>query len=194
MSWELSGVQKHKCPCGRRTYTVRLLTDDWNRSDEQWNMNCSDCNRRYTLYRYSYPDSGMILQSYCWVKKKLFARMRMIQAELEKCRRNAVRLFQSRYKEKWLSRFSECKSKKTVWKLLTQNGRRYPSLPTFYSHTKNKDLEGYLIQQLTFDNLSFVLKMLSVKDNKLRERIKKATQMSRRYRTAKAQLMREGFK
>jgi len=69
MNWELSRASKHKCPCGQGTYTVRTFLDDWNRSEEQWDMDCLKCRRKYDLCSSTIPKSGKLLRTHRWVKK-----------------------------------------------------------------------------------------------------------------------------
>jgi|GEM_PF-2905425 len=70
MNWELSRASKHKCPCGQGTYTVRKFVDDWNRSEEQWDMDCLKCRRKYHLYSSINPKSGRLLRTNRWVKRR----------------------------------------------------------------------------------------------------------------------------
>lgn len=69
MNWELSRASKHKCPCGQGTYTVRTFLDDWNRSEEQWDMDCLKCRRKYDLYSSTSLKSGKLLRTNRWMKK-----------------------------------------------------------------------------------------------------------------------------
>ena len=69
MNWELSGASKHKCPCGQGTYTIRIFLDDWNRSEEQWDMDCIKCRRKYDLCSTTIPKSGRLLRTNRWVRK-----------------------------------------------------------------------------------------------------------------------------
>lgn len=69
MNWELSRASKHKCPCGQGTYTIRTFLDDWKRSEEQWDMDCPKCRRKYDLCSSTIPKSGKLLRSNRWVKK-----------------------------------------------------------------------------------------------------------------------------
>jgi len=69
MNWELSRASRHKCPCGQGTYTVRTFVDDWNRSEEQWDMDCLKCRRKYDLCSSTNLKSGRLVRINRWVKK-----------------------------------------------------------------------------------------------------------------------------
>ena len=69
MNWELSGACKHKCPCGQGTYTIRTFLDDWKRPEEQWDMDCPKCRRKYDLCSIATPKSGRLLRTNRWVKR-----------------------------------------------------------------------------------------------------------------------------
>jgi hypothetical protein len=49
MSWEEMSRKDEVCPCGAGTYTIVRESDDWNRYDEHWMMNCPKCKENYTL-------------------------------------------------------------------------------------------------------------------------------------------------
>jgi hypothetical protein len=59
----------HRCPCGKSTYTVVSLMDDWNRTEERWTMNCRQCQTTHALHTFWYPDSGMTVESKRWVQR-----------------------------------------------------------------------------------------------------------------------------
>lgn len=49
MSWEKLSELNTPCPCREGTYTIVRESDDWNRFEETWIMNCPKCKENYTL-------------------------------------------------------------------------------------------------------------------------------------------------
>jgi len=193
MNWELSGVTGHKCPCGQGTYTVRVFVDDWKRSEEQWEMDCPKCKRKY--YLYSYPDmhSGAPVRSSRWVKRKTLSRVLRVEARVENAKLNVVNLAASRYESKWLAYFKEAKSKKAAWQRLTDAGRRAPSLTTFYSHTAKIDLQAYLLRQFNFDSLPIIVEKVGPGDKELKKKLGAVKERELELRVTKSRMLRDGF-
>ena len=112
MSWEEMNVKQNKCPCGSGTYTITYLIDDWNRSDEHWEMNCKICKQKYQLYTYYYIESGMTCDAHLWVSRKLYKKMKNVEEHLKRTINETVDLAHSRYMDKWRSYFDGVKTKK----------------------------------------------------------------------------------
>ena len=193
MSWELSGAREHKCPCGQGTYTVRTFTDDWNKSEEQWDMDCPKCKRRYFLYSYTGPNIGPQMRSHRWVRKQTLSRVLRVEAQVEKAKDGVVNLAASRYESKWLAYFNGAKSKKGAWQKLTDGGRRYPSLATFYSQTAKMDLQGYLLQQFNFDGLSIIVEKVGSGDKELKKQLDEVKESELELEVSKNRMLEEGF-
>lgn len=172
MSWEEIHVEKLKCPCGKGTYTVRLLMDDWNRSEENWEMDCPICKKKYQLYEYNYHDSGLDCKAYLWVVKKLYEEMVKDKKHLEQTKISLVNSAKTRYKDKWLFYFHDAKTKKEVWRKLTDDGNRNLNLSTFFSHTQNDDIIKYVRDYFNYNNLLFILNKLEIKDNGIEKKTK----------------------
>ena len=64
MSWEEMGKYSIPCPCGKGVITRTDYMDDWNRCDEKYSIDCSECKTKYKLISHSYykhpGDSGTI--------------------------------------------------------------------------------------------------------------------------------------
>lgn len=193
MSWEEMSVRQYKCPCGSGTYTVRGFMDDWNRSEERWEMDCPICKQKYQLYTYHYYDSGMVCDAYLWVPRKLYEEMKGIEEKLERTKEEISGIAHSRYMDMWLSYFNDAKTKKEVWRRLTGNGKKYPSLSTFYSHTKNDDLTKYISHYFDYDNLTFILKKLEIKDSEIDKKILRVKEIKDRLDHMKVQMKKEGY-
>jgi hypothetical protein len=193
MSWELSSAMKHKCPCGQGTYTVRTFMEDWNRSEEQWDMDCPKCKRKYYLYAGSDPKSGMLLRSNCWVKRQTLSRVLRVEEQVEKAKNGVVRLATSRYETKWLAYFKEAKSRKEAWQRLTDDGRRHPSLATFYNHSAKMDLQGYLLQQFTYEGLSVIVEKVGAGDKELKKTLDAVKKREFELQNSKTRMLKDGF-
>lgn len=133
-------------------------------------------------------------KAYLWVPKELYEEVNNIEARLNRAKNEVVDIARSRYMDKWLWHFRDAKTKKEIWRRLTDNGKRYPSLSSFYAHTRNKDLETYLRQEFCYDNLPAILEKLDTVDNELSQRIETVREIERELRTVKEQLKKEGYK
>lgn len=69
MAWETDRVEKKPCPCGSSTYTVEYRSDDWNRYEERWAMDCENCTKQYKLETYYLYRSGTSEENHRWIKK-----------------------------------------------------------------------------------------------------------------------------
>ena len=135
-------------------------------------MNCKKCMRDYALHGYEYYDSGMRCFAYKWILKSVLKFADHIQLEGEKAAEQARMLAKKKYWDVWLARF-EGESKKGAWVILTENGKEYPSLSTFYSHTRNEDLSHYL-KSFFQAHLNRVLLILNVRDKEIYELLNKS--------------------
>ena len=194
MSWEEMSSTKSKCPCGQGTYTVRSYMDDWNRLEDRWEMDCPECQERFQLYTYYYLDSGMTWDSKIWVLSEEFERYRLIEEELEIIKVEVVGLFISRYLDRWISYFDDTKTKKDVWRRLTDNGERYPSLSTFYSHIRGSDVLEYLRKEVNFHNLPFMITKLGIVDILIVEKLAQIENLENEVRISDRQLIKTGFR
>ena len=169
MSWEEMSVEKHPCPCGKGTYSVRHRTDDWNRTDTSLSMDCEDCYGSYVIYSENTHRGGLPYTVRFWIKVDIKAEYNRLSDEV-RAARDQVRILRiQRYLSKWLALFSG-KNKKQVWELLTNKGERYPALGTFYQHTKEEGLIAYLERHFkSADDRAFneILKFLCVEDAEL---------------------------
>jgi hypothetical protein len=180
MSWEEMSSTKHPCPCGSGTYTVTRLMDDWNRSEERWEMDCLVCKDKFTLYESGYWHSGLWTPTYRWVLREALAKVQEQQAEINQLERKIIDLARSRYLEIWCALFSGCKSKKDVWFSLTQ-GKRYPSLATFYKSVRYQGLKTYIDNWFNWDHLSDVLTSIKVADTDIARLIQEYSELEAKY-------------
>ena len=194
MSWEEINTYRSKCPCGSSTYTVRSFMGDWNRSEERWEMDCVKCKRQYCLYQYSVLDSGMTCKVFRWVRREELKKVEKIEAQLTKAKEEIVKNAKALYVDMWLSYFQDAKSKKEIWRRLTDDGKRYPSLSAFYNHTKDTDLQSYLREEFKYKSISVILQKLHVADREISRKLRLAEQIDSELYKAKDRLIKEGYK
>jgi hypothetical protein len=130
MSWDQVSRTAEPCPCGSGTCVTTMEMDDWNRCRTFTEIKCRACGRQNAQ------------------AKKLIRRH---QETEQKLRRSAEGWARKRYLPDFLARVSG-DSKKEVWTKVFQ-GRKYPSLATFYAHTKaagglDRYLERHFLQNL----------------------------------------------
>ncbi len=140
MSWEESGKRKMPCPCGKGEVEETNLSNDWGQSETRRVMLCEECRERYDYDPRLINDHPGREVERGWVLKSTLEAERHEAALRESDLR-------SRYYAVWKGRFKDLRSKKDVWKILTVNGAFYPSLQTFYKHTKGfseAELQNYV--------------------------------------------------
>jgi hypothetical protein len=146
MSWDVVRSQTDACWCGKGTITHVLEMDDWNRTREHSEFNCSDCETKHR-------EQAEARQQKEEKKEALFLEAQKIAAD--------------RYLTIWLNRYAGL-SKKEAWQQYT-GGTGYPSLGTFYKHVQHA---GGLTEYMTwcFDtNFPGALQALSVNDPEIQK-------------------------
>jgi len=76
MSWEDTGIKYYKCPCSQGTYSIVSSSDDWNRYDERWVMDCVICRDEYRCFSFWENDSGLEVEVKYWIRKETFDLMK----------------------------------------------------------------------------------------------------------------------
>jgi hypothetical protein len=142
MSYEEMDRVTRPCRCGKGTIVAIAEMDDWNRWRSYETVNCPVC---LAEDRRTERDAG---------KKE-----RQQEVALARAKRAA----EKRYLRPWLDGFQGL-SKKAVWLTLTNGGKNYPSLGTFYSHLKDyKSVEDYLKWRFDQEPLA-MLKIARIRD------------------------------
>lgn len=136
-------VKTLTCPCGAGTYTVTLRSDDWGRSDERWCMSCPACQAAYQLVTFHGDYKGTLDIRYGWVPKERCAEADRLRKQASSMVARAEELAFARYYQRWIGTLNRT-TKKSLWRSITANGGRYPSLSTFYTDVKTTDLDLYL--------------------------------------------------
>ena len=172
MSWEESKPEPHPCPCSKGHYTVVHRSDDWGRYEERWAMHCPRCNENYDLYTYHANRKGITETYHAWVPKPLLHELAELRERAEEEKRGLATYLERQYGDRWRQHFSG-KTRKAIWTQLTQDGRNYPSLSTFYSHIRHSGLENVLKGYLHYGEAGTVIRILKLKDVELTSRIKK---------------------
>jgi hypothetical protein len=137
ISWELKNTGLYTCPCGKGEYEIETYSDDWSRTEERLEMLCPQCANLYVYDNTvlaGHPGDETLRG---WVLKSVIEEEQKHKADLEA---KAKQL----YLGLWESKFIWLKTKKDIWRVLSHNGKYYPSLGTFYAHTK-----GYSVERLT---------------------------------------------
>lgn len=166
MSWEDSKPEPRACPCGKGKYTVTHRSDDWNRFDERWSMLCPRCKADYGLHSYATNRKGIAETHYGWVPKRPLDELaELVKRRDDESRKLAV-LLVSRYASSWHEHFKRM-SKREIWTELTNDGRNYPSLATFYSHVRQLGLEKVLNRYLVYREVETVGRVLKFSASEL---------------------------
>lgn len=178
MSWEVHEPIKRPCPCGKGHYAVIGRSDDWNRFDEHWDMQCPACNAEYVLYTQDYTRKGMAATYRGWVPSSVLRELAAAMAAVEEARKQLSSYAIAALGARWTAHFAG-KTKKAVWHELTENGKRYPSLGTFYRHVADSGmarvLEGYFDPR----ELPTVIRILGPSTSELSERMAEVARLER---------------
>ena len=142
---------------------MTLLSDDWNRFDDRWSMVCSLCKKEYVLYSYDVNRKGMSETHRTWAPIALANELKRLHHKIANEQRRITTHLQTNYGRKWKEHF-DSKNKKAIWNELTEGGHKYPSLATFYSHTRYLGLEKVLSRYLDHRELKTVERILKIKD------------------------------
>ena len=194
MSWEETSRIDHKCPCGQSTYTVVSLSDDWNRHEERWEMNCPNCKKNYELLQQEVFRSGFYEEVNLWVPAIPCRDVEILKKQLYAAKHEVTQIALSRYLDRWLDFFEGIKTKKNIWQILTHNGQKQPSLATFYNHIKNTSKEDYLKQWFDYNNIPEILQELEVIDEDLNQQVQRTRELADELKNAETRLRQMGFR
>jgi len=176
MSWEVVREREYACPCGKGSYTVESLMDDWNRHDESWTMHCSECQANYVLDTCSGTDrDGISFTNHPWLLRTTWMEREARRQRIADLKRATMHLLSERYGEQWAASFSALRSKKAQWQVLTDLGLRPGSLGTYYRH--GSDYMDYLRNEFYFENTPTVLAHLGVQDEEVLSNMRTVRQL-----------------
>ena len=194
MSWEVTNTDEHLCPCGAGSYRITTLSDDWGRTEERWEMICPTCATRFALHRYYYQDSGRTWPAFIWVKLEALRQVQDDQGDHAALKERILATARARYLDRWIQHFAHAKSRKEIWRILTNTGKCYPSLSTFYQATKGTVPRQYLTTRFTFENLTWILAQLDIQDAHIYGLLSEADRMRQTIEAQEVQLRKEGFR
>jgi len=83
------------------------------------------------------------------------------------------------YGERWIGYFKGKSKKKVICRELTENGKTYPALGTFYGHVRQLDIARVLESYLETDQLSIVVRILRLKGSVLAARLAEVQRVDR---------------
>ncbi len=49
VSWELMHTSEKPCKCGKGKLITKAYMDDWNRTKEEYVLDCEECQKKYVL-------------------------------------------------------------------------------------------------------------------------------------------------
>ena len=131
MSWDTITKPEQACPCGKGTYVTIMEMDDWNRCRSFTTIKCRACARKNTEAH------------------KLIAKHETKERSLKRAAESVAKKL---YLPEFLAGVSGG-SKKEVWTKVFR-GRRYPSLSTFYAHTKAPGAQERYLERHFLENLN----------------------------------------
>ena len=139
-------------------------------------MHCSHCNTNYALYTYYRNRKGITETYYRWVRKPLLQELAGLNERMEAEKRGLATYLKKQYGEKWLQHFHR-KTKKAIWSELTQDGRTYPRLSTFYTHIRDSGLDSVLERYLEYREAGTVIRVLELNDVELTSILARAREL-----------------
>ncbi|MGJ7568878.1 hypothetical protein ACSFBM_33850 [Variovorax sp. GB1R11] len=173
MSWDEAAPTYRPCPCGAGKYAVISRFDDWNRSDERWEMHCPACATKYDLYVRNYTGrKGMAATFRGWVLRNLLGELAAASAKLNDAKQSLATFASAQLGDHWLAYFAG-RTKKAIWSELTEGGKCYPSLQAFYTQTRNSSPERILKEYFSYRRLPTVVRILGLSpESELAQRLK----------------------
>jgi len=143
MSWEYQEYIK-SCPCGKGKIRVIHGSNDWGQTSNDETILCDECREKA-------ENSEKAKQE----RNKVFKDLKDIVESY----------FKEHYMEKWISTFSNAKSKKDVWTIATRAKVETRSLNVFYS--KCKSVDKYIEGLVFLVNLPLIITSLEITDQEL---------------------------
>lgn len=149
MSWDYYEYTK-PCSCGKGLIKVIHGMDDWNRTSYDEEILCGECKEKIAVARAAKDQ-----------RKKVANQKIAI----------ALGYFKENYMVRLLSKFTNAKSKKNIWKLAHEIGLETCSESSFYKHTKSKSLviQDYVDKKIDWTNLRKIATFLNINDEKFED-------------------------
>jgi hypothetical protein len=129
-------------------------------------MDCPDCLINYELYSFEYHDKSVACEGFRWIRKELYKEAGKLRQESNLLLERAINTAKKRYLIKWISHFDD-KSKKSIWTELNLNMKWFPSLGTFYKHTKGEEPSEFLSTYFCENHLADIFNILNIEDDEI---------------------------
>ena len=187
-------TRERPCPCGGGTYEVAEFDRDWGQSDERWTMQCAECRQRYVAFQYAYTEKGRHWRAYVWVLRSNADELSRLDAALNETDTETLKRAADSYLDPWMALCDSSAPKKRLWAILTDGGAMpYPSLTTFYKHTKRLGVAHYWRGEFAVRNLPRIIEVLGIKDATLSAQIAHLAEMRTQRQAFESGLIAGGF-
>lgn len=168
-----------KCPCGSGDYSILIERRSGFFDKDRIKMRCPVCKEKYRIYDAIFDEhfpSGS--ERFIWVSRELYDEYGSTKARFNKSRKEVANLLESKYMDTMGSCYHNTKTKKEFWRKLTDNGKRYPPLGSFYRHFSRDGLTDVLrhhVQALSsdYERAPIVLKKMGIWNTEIETRLKK---------------------
>lgn len=158
MSWEETFRRRQACHCGSGEVEEVGRSDDWGRLEVHRTILCEKCRDDFVWSPTVIGGHPGDETERGWVRRSVLA------AE-ERYQNDVTRKLKALVGKRWRAMFAEGRTRKAKWEILTRDGRGYPSLATFYSHTKGMsvaELERYLDSFVEFGHLGRLVETFGI--------------------------------
>ncbi len=156
-------------------------------------MECCACSEKYGLYSATYNRKGMRETSSGWVSHAMLQQVAAAKLKVEEAERRLTADAASQFGEPWRKHF-DGKAKKTIWSELTEDGKCYPSLGTFYAHVRDSGLDRVLARYFDRRELLTVIRILGPSASVLAERMAEVERLERDLDTRSSWARRQAFR
>lgn len=113
---------------------------------------------------------------YRWVELEIYDRAMEMIAHSDRLEHECVEDAMTKYLEIFVQRWATL-SKKEIWNKLNEGLPYFPSLGTFYKHTKGLEKRKYIAEQFRYEQLPDMLCLIGVKDELIETNLYKAKQL-----------------
>ena len=134
-------------------------SDDWGRFDERWEMHCRACASKFGLYNENYIRKGLHETFSGWVPGAVLKEVAAAKLKLERAEKRLTADAGKQFGARWRAHF-DGKTKKAIWSELTEDGKHYPSLGTFYAHVRDSGIDRVLARYFERRELPTVARIL----------------------------------
>ena len=141
-------TKSNSCPLCKSNLREKTVLSYIRGKEKYYNfMFCGECSRYFFLLNNTWEEIG--IQS-----PELIQHIKEVEKKAKKL-----------YFSIWQGKFTNLKSKKKIWQVLTIEGKYQPELKTFYEKTKNfnkTQMEDYIEQYFVFEELRQILDVCDV--------------------------------